>query len=537
MARHLLAVLALVLCGSTQAADKAPAGTWKVTLQSQDLNSNPLFLVKLEEKDGAWSGKLVATALESPRADLMNPSVKNGVLTFTLKVGDARISFEGKVAAEDATRITGSLQFPPGFLNPKLRRTLFPAALDRTTLTTLEDAAVLKDTIASSTNPAEVIDAASTLVRKAGFFKAKPEDVRNWMEKALKASEAFGERWQREILLEMVETLNDQDGMAQVTLPYARRAERMLLPKDRPVVHTRVLEALKSALKSAGKDDEAKAVEVRIDKLDTNVRTSTYAGRPAKNNRVVVFEMFTGVECPPCVAADLGFDALLKTFKPTEVIQLQYHVHVAGLDPIANAHTLKRFEYYIEGFGPTFASAPQTLVAGSQGTGGGGRKSAAQEKYDQYYDAIIGKLDEAAKVKLTAKATRKGDKIDVEADVADLQVPGMSMRLRLFVVEDVVDFKGGNGVEKHHHVVRAMPGGAEGVVLKEKTLKHKVAVDVADVRKEITKYLQDFYKKQEEELPKMLPLELKNLKVVALIQDDNTREVLHAIQIEVEDAK
>ena len=113
----------------------------------------------------------------------------------------------------------------------------------------------------------------------------------------------------------------------------------------------------------------------------------------------------------------------------------------------------------------------------------------------------------------------------------------MSIRLRLVLIEDLVDYKGGNGIDKYHHVVRAMPGGPEGTVLKEKTLKHKASVDVGEVRKEITKHLEETYKKEEEKLPEKVPLELKKLKVVALVQDDNTREILHAVQVEVEDAK
>src|SRR5207237_10861554 len=152
-------------------------------------------------------------------------------------------------------------------------------------------------------------------------------------------------------------TVPGQGGMPKVPLPSARRAERMLLPRDRPAVHTRSLEALKAALDRAGKEEESKEVAAKLSKIDYSVRTQTYPGRPAKNNRVVVFELFTGAECPPCVAADIGFDTLLKTFKNTEVIQLQYHVHIPGLDPLANTGTLKRCEYYLEAFGREFASA------------------------------------------------------------------------------------------------------------------------------------------------------------------------------------
>jgi len=60
---------------------------------------------------------------------------------------------------------------------------------------------------------------------------------------------------------------------------------------------------------------------------------------------------------------------------------------------------------------------------------------------------------------------------------------------------------------------------------------------VAELKKELTKYLDDYNKKADDPLPKERPMELKKLSVVALVQDDNTREVLQSVQVDVEDAK
>ena len=56
-----------------------------------------------------------------------------------------------------------------------------------------------------------------------------------------------------------------------------------------------------------------------------------------QDKRVVVVELFTGAECPPCVSADVAFDALLETYKPNEVVLLEYHLHIPGPDPLTNA--------------------------------------------------------------------------------------------------------------------------------------------------------------------------------------------------------
>src|SRR6185369_16422371 len=169
--------------------------------------------------------------------------------------------------------------------------------------------------------------AAEELVGKASFLKAKPEQVRQWMDRLLKSTEPYGEQVQLEMMLRLVEVLNEQDGLSAVTLPYARRAERLLNPKDRASLRKRALTLLAAALERAGKEDEAKEVAGRAKKIDDAVSTQPYAPRPGKNNRTVVVELFTGAECGPCIAADLAFDALAKTFQPSEAILLEYHEH------------------------------------------------------------------------------------------------------------------------------------------------------------------------------------------------------------------
>lgn len=541
MARRLIATMAAVLmvAGLAPAQEKAPAGTWKVSVTLRKTEETPFWLLKFEQKDGEWSGSVLASQIEDLGKNTVTQlSVKGDTLTFAVKAGDNRISFETKVFAGDADRMQGNLQFPRGMLPQDVKRTLFPAVLERTTLTSLDQSEINKDIINNAKNPILVINTVQEMVRKAGFIKAKPEDVKSWMDRAMKLSEPFGERWQREMLLELVELLGEQDGMAGVALPYARRAERMLTPKDKPIVQKRTLELLATALTRAGKADEAKEVSGRAEKIDlTKVQMQAFAGRAAKFNRVAVFELFTGSECPPCVAADLGFDGLVKTFQPKDVILLQYHEHIPGPDPLANGQTFERFNYYAKAFAGDVRGTPATLINGTPAASGGGFAHMAQEKYDQYYEALLGKLEDAAKVNLTVKATRKGDNISIDADVADLKEPGASVKLRLLLVEEEIEYKGGNGIEKHHHVVRGFAGEQAGVALKAKELKHKATIDLAQLKKKHMDDLQKDFKRFDEEVPKNVPLDYKNLRIVALVQDDNTKEILHAIQVNVTEEK
>jgi len=302
-------------------------------------------------------------------------------------------------------------------------------------------------------------------------------------------------------------------------------------------VRKHVLELLAAALERAGKEDEAREVSARAKKIDFAVSSQPYPPRTGKNNRAVVVELFTGAECPPCVAADLTFDALTKTFQPSEAILLEYHEHIPGPDPLTNADTVARMKYYGEAYAAEVRGTPAMLINGAPGPASHGKAPDAQDRYDQYFKVITDQLDQQAKVNLKAKAVRKGDKIDISAEVADLKDTGASVRLRLVLVEEKIEYKGGNGIGEHHHVVRGFPGGLDGIALTEKTAKQTASVDLGELRTQLKKYLQETYKKLDEELPKEVPMELKKLYVVALVQDDNSREVLHAVQVKVEDSK
>jgi len=77
-----------------------------------------------------------------------------------------------------------------------------------------------------------------------------------------------------------------------------------------------------------------------------------------------------------------------------------------------------------------------------------------------------------------------------------------------------------------------MPGGAAGFPLKEKAAKQSASVNLSELRQSLTTYL-DEYGKAHAFPNSRRPLDLKNLRVVAFIQDDQTKEVLQAAQVDV----
>ena len=72
---------------------------------------------------------------------------------------------------------------------------------------------------------------------------------------------------------------------------------------------------------------------------------------------------------------------------------------------------------------------PTVLFNGKpSGLQGGGRDDAA-ERYEEYGEVIASLLEKSTPIKLTASATRKGDKIDIRAAAGGIQNPGDKMRL------------------------------------------------------------------------------------------------------------
>jgi hypothetical protein len=77
-------------------------------------------------------------------------------------------------------------------------------------------------------------------------------------------------------------------------------------------------------------------------------------------------------------------------------------------------------------------------------------------------------------------------------------------------------------------VVRAMPGGPDGFKLTDKESKHTATVNLDELRKELNQYL-DTFAEEKRPFPRPdRPMAMKHLKVIALVQDDKTNEILQA---------
>jgi hypothetical protein len=543
MVRTFLALLVgalLLVAGPTRAADPPPAGNWKVTILNPD-GPETLWIVQFANADGKWTGSVLATPDRFPKFTVEGLAVTADRVRFTLKSDEQSFAFDGKLPKAPSKSVKGSIGS---------EGQIVPCELETTALTKLDAFELNKEFLANHPDDVRVFSAALRILGQAADRKAKPEDVRGWAEKLWKAAEPFGVRWQLDMAGRTADVLSQQEGYAGIALAYAQRAERLLEPKDSTATKKRVLTVLARALEKSGKADDAKEIQARVAKLDTELKAeeakleaqadeeylkkmppfkaAPFAGRKGKSARAVLAELFTGAQCPPCVAADLAFDGLAKTYKPTDVVLLQYHVHVPRADPLTNLDSDARSDYYGED------TAPALYLNGKLGHGEGGGVGDSEKLYELYRKLIEPLLEKPAQASLEVSAVRRGKKIEINAEAGEVANPGEDVRLRFVLVEETARYVGSNGIRFHHHVVRAMPGGDKGYPLKQKTTRQAASVDLDELKKQLAQYVTTVAKKSKANFPEPEQiLALKNLRIVAFVQNDKTKEVLQAKEVEL----
>jgi thiol-disulfide isomerase/thioredoxin len=527
-----LALLLTVTLRAGAADPEPPNGFWKLIVPVR--GGDIILMVAFTEQDGKWIGDyLASTGRVPPQTKVKNLKINGDVVQFSLDAGGQELlSFDG-ILSKDKKKITGSLSIGGQLELTELRPTK---------LKSLDDPYdIARETLTQVEGGSQLFNAALEVLAKAGEKKLPADEVRAILDRVNKAATEYGPRWERETALRLVEVLVAQPALGDVAIAQAKRAERLLSDDDDAVTRIKVIGAVADALTRANKADEAKPYLAQLAKLEARdyaeyVKTfpfkfTPYAGRKGKSDRTVLVELFTGAECPPCVAVDLAFDGLMKTFKPTDVVLLQYHIHVPGPDPLTSPDGMKRTEEF---YGDQIRGAPTVFVSGKLGPAGGGPASAAEKKYQGIREQIEAELEKPAAVKLAltvAKAEKGG--YTAKATVSDLETPGEKVMLRFALAEERVRYTGGNGIRYHHMVVRSMPGGIKGFPLTNKSAEQTVSFDPNELKKELRKYLEDFAR-TEEPFPRAdRPLALKNLKLIAFVQNDATKEILQAVQVDV----
>ncbi|MDR2560353.1 MAG: hypothetical protein LBC63_01075 [Holophagales bacterium] len=168
--------------------------------------------------------------------------------------------------------------------------------------------------------------------------------------------------------------------------------------------------------------------------------------------RAVLAELFTGSECPPCVAADFAFDGLIETYPTKHLVVLVYHLPIPRYDPMMNHATIRRQAYY----GPSvITGTPTVVVDGVNKVNAGG-----YYRYEtplRSFNAIKAKIDDlmgaATEVSIKASAALNGDKVQVDCEFSKV-IPNADYNIVLVQGEEI--FYGFNTIVSHKMVVRDM---------------------------------------------------------------------------------
>jgi hypothetical protein len=532
----LLGVL-LAMPGDAWAADtKGPVGTYKF-LVLQPFEESTLYLFKMDNKDGKW---LVTVAGSQDGAfkvkAITGANIAGNRIRFTLKierptqegtVQKGSWTFEGNRPRDKGKSIYGSLALGPS--------QVFPARLEPTRLTKLDRFSLDKEELVKHGDSYKAIYTILVLVRQAKAEKVKPEEIKGWADKAFKIAERYGRPYQQFVARSLASGLDAQNIAPAVALDCATKAAELLDPAGESTTERQTLELLVSLLKKAKKDALARKYEARLAQLAEKSHGETvkkslpfepvpYKGRKSKSTRVVLVEQFTCAQNPAAVAADLALDGLDLTFKTSEVVVLHYHLNIPGPDALSNPASWARRKYYVDDLEET----PTAFVNGQYAA----EEGQAEDRYEKLLGVIEPLLEKAAKVKLNVRAHRVGDKVTITAEASSLEKPGPRVRLRLALVEEVVRYVGRNERPYHHHVVRALPGGADGLALTRSFGKQSASVDLKKLREELNTYL-DTYGKRKPFPTTERPMDLTRLRVVAFVQNDDTREVLQAVEVKV----
>jgi len=588
MTRFVMALAAIVF--SFPAAFAAePALTenhWRLSQVMPTGFESPLMLFKIEKADGKTTAKVVDDAIKAESAGGEVTSDAKTV-TVNVQIGGSKYKFEGIIDSKDAKVIRGVLtdgsrtfkcmlssqegEKIAAIVNPKSPEPMLAVQKLNSAVANLRgqiarskdvnDKAELQDKLKAAQKEADekvpgllrevvakhadspfAVQAAMQLISGAGKSKAKADEIAAWAKTVEDDASRYGAKLAVDAAVQVGEMLISQKEVAASAMPIAKKLVDGLKDSDPLATQSKALTLLAKANKAAGKTDAA--IEGRLAKLEkalddeyvTKVppfKPAKFAGRKDKDaKRVAVLELFTGAQCPPCVAADVAFDALEKAYSPTDLVLIQYHMHIPGPDPLTNPDSVARFGYYREKYPMDIGGTPATLFNGKPQAGGGGGMAGAQKKFNDYKEVIDGLLEEKTTIKIDGSAKLSGDKIAVNVSVDGVKEPSANLKLRLVLVEETIKYIGGNNLRFHHQVVRSIPDVKAGTPLAEKSLKKSVTIDLAEVKKSLTKYLDDFANTRP--FPNTeRPMDLKHLKVIALVQDDESLEILNAMQFDV----
>lgn len=270
-------------------------------------------------------------------------------------------------------------------------------------------------------------------------------------------------------------------------------------------------------------DDEG--FESRLDRLRSALPFRPEPFTPPKRwrGKTVLVELFTNSENPLCLAADLAATGLGEAYPDRYLVLLEYHVPLPRPDPLMNPASQTRREQY------RVTTTPTAVIDGGIRIFGGGTRAMAEARFRQYKAEIDGWLREEPDLRLKARATRNGDRIEVGIS-ANRKRPGAEHYVVL--VQDRERLKGSSGTIVHRFIVRDL-------VRVDPSLVKSVVFDLAAVERTTDAFLTEFERTGAREpgflfAARRTKVGREELRIVYFVQDQGSRRILNAVVAEVE---
>jgi len=179
-------------------------------------------------------------------------------------------------------------------------------------------------------------------------------------------------------------------------------------------------------------------------------------------NRLVLYEEFSGENCPPCAQANPGLMSLIER-NDSNIILIKYQSPIPSAGPIYNQYKPdvdNRRIYYQINFAPSGRMDGIILGVGQQSAGHVGYLG--QSSIDSRA-AVPSPFDITA----THRYSDNGDSVYVTVEVTCVAAYSGSLRLRTALVENLhyTQPPGTNGEREFHNVVRHMYPDANGTTI------------------------------------------------------------------------
>jgi thiol-disulfide isomerase/thioredoxin len=252
---------------------------------------------------------------------------------------------------------------------------------------------------------------------------------------------------------------------------------------------------------------------------------------------MVLAEVFTGSGCPPCVGADLAFEAAMERYPREDLAVLMYHQHVPRPDPMTNSDTQARSKYYNVTGVPTYA------IDGATVPFNGADREGTKDVFDHIQPLIEKGLETPAEEKIVVHASASGNAVKVTADVDAAKSQSKDLKIQILLVEKELRYSGENGIRFHPMVVRAMGGkdddgfplapGAPASVEQD--------WDLDKLSASLKTQLDDYEAKGHRGSPfkfieKKYQIDPGDLAIVVFVQDAKTKHILQAAYVDLNPA-